>query len=98
MRSEAESRKYDGWHAADPTLPGGGPSPVRAIHDLHEGYQYDTTEMIGDIHCTVVMKLVKCSPEVDARKVRANHASATGDFSDACAAPDDKGRVGYIGM
>ena len=44
----------------------------QAILSLAEGVDYHVTDMIGDLHCTMVYKLVHCSPEVDAHKLPAN--------------------------
>jgi hypothetical protein len=70
--SADEEERFAGWHAADPTNPGAGPASVRAIHDLAEGTDYQVTDFIGDLHCTIVNKLVKCNDAVEHSKAPAN--------------------------
>jgi len=72
VSSNEEKEEYSGWHACDPTLPGNGPTPQRAIFNLDEEVAWGSSDFISDLHSTVVMKLVQCIPEVDAKKLPAN--------------------------
>eukprot|EP00959_Pyramimonas_sp_CCMP1952_P254080 5308048-Pyramimonas_sp.AAC.3 len=67
-----EAGKYAGWHMADPTLPGEGPVPTKAIYNLVEGYNFNSTDIIGDVHSTIAYFLVNCTQAVDDKKATAN--------------------------
>eukprot|EP01134_Creolimax_fragrantissima_P002403 CFRG2403T1 len=58
--------KYSGWQVIDGTPGGSGPAPIKAIHDLDDNAEFNTTILISCVHATLREFLVdNCTKPLD---------------------------------